>query len=126
MNYFNQYPYQQPQAYQPMQQQNYSTFIVVNGFQDVERYIVSPNQTVNFYDGKNGYLYLKSADSIGKYSIRAFKLDEIDLNSSNTREPKQEYITRSDLTSLQQDFENKLNDLSTRLEKLSMEAKNNE
>ena len=124
--------YQQPQ-YQNnngMQQTNHTIFVIVNDYIDVERYIVGANQTVNFYDGKNGYVFSKSADGMGKYTVRAFKLDEIDIKNigkdNNQNKENREYITRSDLTALQSDFEQKLNNLSSQVEKLSKTSyKNN-
>ena len=77
-NYGN---YQQQYQQNQMQQPNHTIFVLVNDYTDVERYIVGANQSINFYDGKNGYVYSKSADGLGKYTIRAFKLDEIDIKN---------------------------------------------
>lgn len=111
--------YQQPQYQQP----NHTIFVLVNDYTDVERYIVGANQTINFYDGKNGYVFSKSADGMGKYTIRAFKLDEIDIRNigkdNNQNKETKDYITRNDLNALQNDFEQKLNILSSQVEKLS-------
>ena len=111
--------YQQPQYQQP----NHTIFVLVNDYSEVERYIVGANQTINFYDGKNGYVYSKSADGLGKYTIRAFKLDEIDIRNigkdNNQSKETKDYITRNDLNALQNDFEQKLNILSSQVEKLS-------
>ena len=111
--------YQQPQYQQP----NHTIFVLVNDYSEVERYIVGANQTINFYDGKNGYVFSKSADGMGKYTIRAFKLDEIDIRNigkdNNQNKETKDYITRSDLNALQNDFEQKLNNLSSQVEKLS-------
>ena len=113
------YGYQQPQYQQP----NHTIFVLVNDYSEVERYIVGANQTINFYDGKNGYVYSKSADGMGKYTIRAFKLDEIDIRNigrdNNQNKETKDYITRNDLNALQSDFEQKLNNLSSQVEKLS-------
>ena len=116
--------YQQPQYQQnQMQQPNHTIFVLVNDYSEVERYIVGANQTINFYDGKNGYVFSKSADGMGKYTIRAFKLDEIDIRNigkdNNQNKENKDYITRSDLNALQNDFEQKLNNLSSQVEKLS-------
>ena len=103
-----------------MQQPNHTIFVLVNDYTDVERYIVGANQSINFYDGKNGYVYSKSADGLGKYTIRAFKLDEIDIkNIGKDNNQNKEYITRTDLRSLQKDIEQKLNILSNKLENIS-------
>lgn len=123
------YGYQQQYQQNQMQQPNHTIFVIVNDYIDVERYIVGANQTVNFYDGKNGYVYSKSADGMGKYTVRAFKLDEIDIKNigkeNNKVQETKDYITRNDLKALQDDFNNKLNDLSIRLEKVSKNAYRN-
>ena len=116
------YVYQQPQYQQnQMQQPNHTIFVLVNDYNEVERYIVGANQTINFYDSKNGYVFSKSADGMGKYSIRAFKLEEIDIKDIGKVKVQdtKDYITRSDLNALQNDFEQKLNNLSSQVEKLS-------
>lgn len=118
-NPYNPYGYVYPNQIQ--QQPNHTIFILVNDYNEVERYIVGANQTVNFYDGKNGYVFSKSADGIGKYTIRAFKLEEIDIKDIGKVKVQdtKDYITRSDLNALQNDFEQKLNNLSSQVEKLS-------
>ena len=116
------YSYQQPQYQQnQIQQPNHTIFILVNDYNEVERYIVGANQTVNFYDGKNGYVFSKSADGMGKYSIRAFKLEEIDIKDIGKVKVQdtKDYITRSDLKGVQDDFNARLNELSNQIEKLS-------
>lgn len=118
-NPYNPYGYVYPNQIQ--QQPNHTIFILVNGYNEVERYIVGANQTVNFYDGKNGYVFSKSADGMGKYSIRAFKLEEIDIKDIGKVKVQdtKDYITRSDLKGVQDDFNARLNELSNQIEKLS-------
>ena len=149
MNYnnpYNQYPYtnygyQQPynnQQYQQAQQyqtqvqnqqsqQNFMNLLVVNGYDEVEKYIVMANQTVNFFDNKNMYIYVKSADGLGKYSIKAFKLNEIDIKDigKEINEDKPQYITRTQLDTLENVFNDKIDKLSSRIEKLSKTQQNN-
>ena len=125
-NYNNYNPYN-PYGYaysNQIQQPNHTIFILVNDYSEVERYIVGANQTINFYDGKNGYVFSKSADGMGKYNIRAFKLDEIDIKDiGKVRvQDNKDYITRSDLKSIQDDFNGRLNELSIQVEKLSKNA----
>lgn len=125
-NPYNQYPYtnyQQPnynngynqfQQQQP-QQQNYMNLLVVNGYEDVEKYIVMANQTVNFYDNKNGYIFVKSADGIGKYTIKSFKLNEVDINNiGKNNEKVNEYAKMADFNVLNE----KVNTLSSQIENL--------
>ena len=109
-NYMNQY--QQPQM---QQQQNYMNLLVINAFEDVEKYIVMANQTVNFYDNKNGYIFVKSADSIGKYSIKAFKLNEVDINNiGKQNDTPTKSVQICDLNAINE----KLDILSSKVEKL--------
>lgn len=128
-NYNNNYNPYNPYGYgygygNQIQQPNHTIFILVNDYSEVERYIVGANQTINFYDGKNGYVFSKSADGMGKYNIRAFKLDEIDIKDiGKVRvQDNKDYITRSDLNVLQNDFNSRLNELSSQVEKLSKNA----
>jgi hypothetical protein len=104
--------YQQPQM---QQQQNYMNLLVINAFEDVEKYIVMANQTVNFYDNKNGYIFVKSADSIGKYSIKAFKLNEVDINNiGKQNDTPTKYVQISDLNAVNE----RVDILSAQLQKL--------
>lgn len=106
-------------------QTNQMMFIIVNDYSDVERFIVGANQTINFYDSKNGYVFSKSADSLGKYTIKAFELKEIPINNigkKNIYQDNNEYITKSDLEAFRNDFETKLNNLYTQLEKTPKNA----
>lgn len=124
-NNYNPYGYGYGYGYgNQIQQPNHTIFILVNDYNEVERYIVGANQTINFYDGKNGYVFSKSADGMGKYSIRAFKLDEIDIKDIGKVKVQdtKDYITRSDLKSIQDDFNVRLNELSNQVEKLSKNA----
>ena len=116
MNYNNPYSYQQYQQYQQQPQpQNYMYLLVVNGFEDVEKYIVMANQTVNFYDSKNGYIFVKAADGIGKYSIKAFKLNEVDINNIGKQNiTPADYVKIGDFNALN----DKVNILSSQIENL--------
>lgn len=128
MNYYSPYyyGYQQPNQMninqnmqsnyqQPQQNSNYITFIVVSSKEEVDKYIVNPNQTVNLYDNVNGIIYTKSADNLGKYSTRIFQLNE--LNKNNTNENK-DFASKNDLISLEKTFDEKLNNLSAKFENL--------
>lgn len=115
--YGNQYqnPYQQPQ--QNQSQMSYLNSIVVNGYTDVEKHIVAPNQTVNFYDGKNGYFYLKSADGMGRCNIKAFKLTEINYEDVTNPKPQNDvqFVTVEEFNRMKREFESTLEHISKQL-----------
>lgn len=125
MNFYNPYSYnyqQQNMNYQQQTQQNsnYISFFVVSNKEDVDRYIVSPNQTVNLYDNVNGIIYSKSADNLGKYTTRVFQLKEINNNNTSNNN---DFVLKNDFLALEKTFNERLNDLSTKLENLLKNGK---
>lgn len=138
----NQYQqqYNQGQQIQQQNQMSYLTSIVVNGYVDVEKYIVAPNQTINFYDSKNGYFYLKSADGMGKYNIKAFKLTETNLDDIINPKPQNEnqnnnnyltandlrgYVTIEDFNRLEREFKNTLENMTQQINSINNKPRNN-
>ena len=102
-NPYNQYPYtnyQQPsysngynqfqQTAQPQQQTTYLPLTFVNGVEGAKAFIVGANQTVYLKDSDSDMLYEKRADAQGRYSIKAYKLQEMEFGK-----PKNEpsYVT---------------------------------
>lgn len=99
MNYnnpYNQYPYtmfnnnQQPtynnnmygQYQQQPQQTTYLPLTFVNGIEGAKAFIVGANQTVYLKDSDSDMLYEKRADGQGRYSIKAYKLQEVEFGKS--------------------------------------------
>lgn len=138
----NQYQQQYNQGQQMQQNQmSYLTSIVVNGYADVEKYIVAPNQTINFYDSKNGYFYLKSADGMGKYNIKVFKLTETNIDDIINPKVKNEnqnnnnnYLTANDLTGyvtiedfnrLEREFKKSLENITQQISNINNNRTNN-
>lgn len=92
-NPYNQYPYtnyQQPnynngynqfQQQQP-QQTTYLPLTFVNGIEGAKAFIVGANQTVYLKDSDSDMLYEKRADGQGRYSIKAYKLQEVEFGKS--------------------------------------------
>lgn len=134
MNYGYNQPQMQMQQQAPQQQnqqmqqpqQNFLTFIVVNDFSSVDKYIVGANQTINFYDSKNGYIFQKNADGMGKYTIKTFKLMEIDteevVNGKEIKMPNylvkddlKEYVTVTDFKRLEKEFKDTLEHMGKQL-----------
>lgn len=65
-NFNTQPAFQQP--YQPPISQN--NMIWVSGEQEMRSYQVGPNATVPLWDSENPVIYLKSADMMGKPSVK--------------------------------------------------------
>lgn len=128
MNYNNNYnpygnPYysQQPNySYnQQPQQTNYIPLTFINGIEGAKAFIVGANQVVYLKDSDSNVLYEKKADAQGRYTLTAYELKEIDLNKT----PKEtqtniEYVSNSDFVAFKNDFVEKMNILSSQIEKL--------
>ena len=115
-NPYNQYPYSQPQP-QP-QQTNYLPLTFVSGIEGAKAFIVAPNQVVYLKDSDSNILYEKKADAQGRYSLTAFELKPI----NDVSKPQGEYATINDLEALK----DKLNILSSEVQKLTRKAEINE
>lgn len=73
MNYFN--PYQQYNYNQYTQQQtNYLPLTFISGIEGAKAFIVAPNQTVYLRDSDAEIIYIKTADSQGRYNLKAYNL----------------------------------------------------
>jgi hypothetical protein len=89
MNYnYNPYQnygmYQQQPMMQPQQNNNGMPFNDVKfaTIEEAKAYIMLPNTKVMFMDRDNSVFYIKSADSLGKSMIEAFKYVRIEDNPS--------------------------------------------
>lgn len=78
-------PYQYPYQYNPLNSPNYQTNL--NGYQsinvvwiendsDVANYAVGPNSAVLLWNFSGGKIFLKSADSTGKPSIKTYTVKD--------------------------------------------------
>lgn len=137
MNYNNPYfnPYQQYPYTQPTQQQtpmtNYLQLTFINGIEGAKAFIVAPNQTIYLKDSDSNILYEKKADAQGRYTLTAFELKPIEMNTP-TSAPTQPtaYATTNDLNALKSTFMEQMNIITSKLEKLNLtqnkEATSNE
>ena len=135
MNYNNPYfnPYQQYPYTQPTQQQtpmtNYLQLTFINGIEGAKAFIVAPNQTIYLKDSDSNILYEKKADAQGRYTLTAFELKPVEINTP-TAPVKTEYATTSDLNALKSFFTEQVNILSSEIKKLNLtqnkEATSNE
>jgi hypothetical protein len=124
MNYNNPYfnPYQQypyTQQYQQPQQQvqtNYLPLTFINGIEGAKAFIVAPNQTIYLKDSDSNILYEKKADAQGRYTLTAFELKPVEINTPTTT-PTTTYATTSDLNALKSFFTEQMSILSSEIKK---------
>lgn len=124
---FNSYGYQPPvQTVQPEIQQvpqiqkvSNCEFIYVNGIQQVKDHIVQPNCVRYFFDNNDPIMYEKKADNLGSSQIKAYGLQEIDINNIQSGYTQQSNTVTRD----------EFNILTAKIQQLEMqmkEAGNNE
>lgn len=134
---------QQPQPqFQPIQQPqtSYLPLTFTSGLVGAKSFIVAPNQTVFLKDSDDGsnLLFEKSADQNGRYTLRAYELNEVKVDDIGkpkqpiqpqqpqiTKEDIQFFATKDDLIALQRVLETQMNNLSTLIQKGSKNGKNN-
>lgn len=136
MNYNNPYfnPYQQYPYTQPTQQQtpmtNYLQLTFINGIEGAKAFIVAPNQTIYLKDSDSNILYEKKADAQGRYTLTAFELKQIEMNTPTAPTQPTAYATTNDLNALKSTFMEQMNIITSKLEKLNLtqnkEATSNE
>jgi hypothetical protein len=130
MNYNNPYfnPYQQYPYTQPTQQQtpmtNYLQLTFINGIEGAKAFIVAPNQTIYLKDSDSNILYEKKADAQGRYTLTAFELKPVEINTP-TAPVKTEYATTSDLNALKSFFTEQVSILSSEIKKAVRTQNNN-
>lgn len=127
--------YQQPQQ---LQQTSYFPLTFTSGLIGAKAFIVAPNQTAYLRDSDEGsnLLFEKSADMYGKYTIKAYRLTEVDLDNIDkpaNEKPQEDFITKKDLDvfatkkelkDLQDTFDKAVNNLSYLVLKGSTKATN--
>lgn len=122
MNYNNPYfnPYQQYPYTQPTQQNapmtNYLQLTFINGIEGAKAFIVAPNQTIYLKDSDSNILYEKKADAQGRYTLTAFELKPVEINTP-TATPTTTYATTNDLNALKSFFIEQMNILSSEIKK---------
>ena len=117
-NPYQTYPYTQQQTQQP-QQTNYLQLTFINGIEGAKAFIVAPNQTIYLKDSDSNILYEKKADAQGRYTLTAFELKQVEINTPQAT-PTSTYATTSDLNALKSAFIEQMNILSSKIEKLNL------
>lgn len=125
MNQFTNYPYQniQPQYQQIDQPSNTNcNFIYVNGYNQVQEYVVRPNQRLYFLDNNDNYMYVKEANNFGIATTETYEIKKVENVPvvQPIQNPPQDIITREEFESLQK----QLNDLQTKLNNQSNKGDN--
>lgn len=112
MNTYNNYPYgpnytgptyganngysYPNQSTKPQLQQ----YAFVNGVEEAKGYSMGPNQTILLMDKNSPVCYMKSSDNFGQYSLKYFKLDEIDevaaKEITDPRAPQPDFASKED------------------------------
>ncbi len=122
-NYQNPYgggygSYQQPIYQQPVQQptQKYLPLTFVNGIEGAKAFIVNPNQTYYLIDDDSNTLYVKSADNLGKPSLKTFKIKAVEYDEQGHIKEEM-YATKEELNSFVNSFSSRLNNLTEKIEK---------
>lgn len=98
--------------YQPQLRQ----YSFVNGIEGAKAYQVMPNQTMLLMDSDKPIVFMKTADSLGKSTLRYFNLTEIDeaeVLKQYQPKPPVEYVSKSDFEALNE----KMNNILSLLEK---------
>ena len=117
-NPYQAYPYtQQTPTQQP--QTNYLQLTFINGIEGAKAFIVAPNQTIYLKDSDSNILYEKKADAQGRYTLTAFELKQIEINTPSPA-PVNAYATTSDLNALKSSFMEQMNIITSQLEKLNL------
>ena len=137
-NYYNQQPIQQQSQQMAQQQTTYLPLTFVNGIEGAKAFIVGANQIIYLKDSDSNILFEKKADSQGKYTLTAYRLDSIDINNIGKdtnanpistdrfimKDDIKDFVKLSDLNALETLFESKLDKLSSRIEKLARNGYN--
>ena len=95
-------PYQQTQYQQPMYQTQpqviYHPLTYVNGIEGAKAFIVNAGQTIYLMDSDSNTLFVKTADTQGRYDLKSFNLVSASLdNNRQTSEVPNNYVTKEDL-----------------------------
>lgn len=130
MIYQNQYDTQGQQPMQQPRMQSQPTqpitlpLILLNSFEEVQKFIIGLNQVVYLKcNDKPNIIFEKKTDNAGNTSLIALKTTQIDINNSNNNNIEvsnqnintNELASKSDLKALQEYFTNSMVNLSNEL-----------
>lgn len=95
------------------------TYSFVNGMEGANAYPIMPGTSMLLMDTNKPICYMKTADNIGKYTVRYFELKEIDANTAKSIlepevPPQPEYVSKEDFMKLNSKFDELLKRLDSR------------
>lgn len=95
------------------------TYSFVHGMEGANAYPIMPGTSMLLMDTNKPICYMKTADNIGKYTVRYFELKEIDENTARSIlepevPPQPEYVSKEDFMKLNSKFDELLKRLDSR------------
>ena len=115
-------PVQQPAQPQMPQQSQQSNINWVQGEAGEKAFLVAPNTTVALWDSEDQIIYLKSADSMGRPSVKI--LDYTIRNQEEKKDISPEYVTKADFEAFEEKILKKLDQRSNYSPKRYKEDRN--
>lgn len=114
-------------GYTPQQNPTYTPLVFVNGIEGAKTYIISGfNQIVYLKDTESDLMFIKSSDAMGKLYLKAYKLNEVNLDEiSGYRTPSSNnFVSQEVFNKTINDLEGKLNRVLDILTPKEKETKN--
>lgn len=104
----------------PTQQPTYMPLTFVNGIDEVNKFIVSPNASVYLRSNTDNLLFIKSCDSTGKYRVETYELVRYDENKAKKRQEAEKDLTKDFVST--KDFKELETNLRGELTKIKVEV----
>lgn len=104
----------------PTQQPTYMPLTFVNGIDEVNKFIVSPNASVYLRSNTDNLLFIKSCDSTGKYRVETYELVRYDENKAKKRQEAEKDLTKDFVSA--KDFKELETNLRGELTKIKVEV----
>jgi hypothetical protein len=95
----------------------------VNGIDEVNKFIVSPNASVYLRSNTDNLLFIKSCDSTGKYRVETYELVRYDENKAKKRQEAEkdstkDFVSTKDFKELETRLESKLVKMQSEMDKM--------
>ena len=108
----------------PTQQPTYMPLTFVNGIDEVNKFIVSPNASVYLRSNTDNLLFIKSCDSTGKYRVETYELVRYDENKAKKRQEAEkdltkDFVSTKDFKELETNLRGELTKIKVEVDKLS-------
>jgi hypothetical protein len=104
----------------PTQQPTYMPLTFVNGIDEVNKFIVSPNASVYLRSNTDNLLFIKSCDSTGKYRVETYELVRYDENKAKKHQEAEKDLTKDFVST--KDFKELETNLRGELTKIKVEV----